>query len=93
MVKSKVLQISKTKRLQHSQTSFTTNTKGTSLGKQEKAVTRNKKITNEKAHRKRQTYNKYSKLSTHKYDIKSCSREKRRVQLQNTGDLHFQLRD
>ena len=45
MEKSKALQISKAKRIQHHQTSFTTNAKGTSLGGKEKATTRNKKIT------------------------------------------------
>ena len=39
-----------TKRIQHHQTSFTTNAKGTSLGGKEKATTRNKKIKNGKAH-------------------------------------------
>ena len=39
------------KRIQHHQTSCATNAKGTSLGGKEKATTRNKKITNGKAHR------------------------------------------
>ena len=34
----------KAKRTQHHQTSFTTNTKGTSLGRKEKVTTRKKKI-------------------------------------------------
>ena len=38
------------KRIQHHQTSFARNTKGTSLGGKEKAMTRNK-IMNGKAHR------------------------------------------
>ena len=41
----------KTKRIHHHQTSFTTNAKGTSLGRKEKATTRNKKIMNGKAHK------------------------------------------
>ena len=40
----------KGKRIQHHQTCFPTTTKGTSLGGKEKAITRNKKITNGKAH-------------------------------------------
>ena len=43
----KTLQTAKKKRIQHHQTSLTANTKGTSLGRKEKATTRNKKITNE----------------------------------------------
>ena len=35
----------KAERIQHHQTSFTTNAKGTSLGRKEKATSRNKKIT------------------------------------------------
>ena len=41
--------------MQHHQTSFATNAKGTSLGRKEKATTRNKKITNGKAHQEKQT--------------------------------------
>lgn len=44
------IDMQKAKRIQHHQTSFTTNARGTSLGEKEKATTRNKKITNEKAH-------------------------------------------
>ena len=44
----------KAKRIQHYQTSCATNAKGTSLGGKEKVPTRNKKITNGKAHWSRQ---------------------------------------
>ena len=40
----------KAKRIQHHQTSFEPNAKGTSLGGKEKAATRNKKIMNGKSH-------------------------------------------
>ena len=54
--KSKVLQTKvKVKRIQHHQTSFTTNAKGISVGEKEKATTRTKKITNGKVHWSRQT--------------------------------------
>ena len=43
MEKSKASQ-TKAKRIQHHQTSFTTNVKGTSLGEKEKATTGSKKI-------------------------------------------------
>ena len=46
----KLYRQAKAKRIQHHQTSFTTNAKGTSLGGKEKATTRNKKIMNGKAH-------------------------------------------
>ena len=49
--KSKVLQTSKSWRILHHPTSLATNAKGTSLGKKKKrATTRNKQITNGKAH-------------------------------------------
>ena len=44
MEKSKALQIRKVKRIQHHQTSFTTNAKGTSLGKKHKRRQRPKTI-------------------------------------------------
>ena len=74
----------KAKRISHHQTSFTTNTKGTSLGRKERDTTGKKKTTNEEAHRKRQTYNKGRKPSTHKYDTKTNNHEKRKVQMQDT---------
>ena len=40
----------KAKRIQHHQTSYATNAKGTSLGRNEKATTRDKNIMNGKAH-------------------------------------------
>ena len=40
------------KRIQHHQASFATNAKGASLSRKEKATTRNKEITNQKAHGK-----------------------------------------
>ena len=43
--KSKVYRQANAKRIQHHQTSFTTNAEGTPLGGKEKAMTRNKKIT------------------------------------------------
>ena len=46
----KLYRKTKAKRIQHHQTSFTTNAKGTSLGGKEKATSRNKKIMNGKAH-------------------------------------------
>ena len=45
----KLCRQAKAKRIQHHQTSFTTNAKGISLGGKEKETTRNK-ITNGKAH-------------------------------------------
>ena len=62
------------------------NAKGTSLGGKEKATTRNKKITNGKAHWQRQTYSKGRKPSTHNCDIKTSNHEKRRVQMQVIGN-------
>ena len=46
----KLYRQAKAKRIQHHQTTFATNAKGTSLARKEKATTTNK-ITNEKAHR------------------------------------------
>ena len=46
----KLYRQTKAKRIQHHQISFTTNAKGTSLGRKEKPTTRNKKITNGEAH-------------------------------------------
>ena len=48
--KSKALEEKKTNRIQHHQTSFTTNAKGTSLQGKEKDTTSNKKIVTGKAH-------------------------------------------
>ena len=48
--KWKALQTRTAKRIQHHQTSFTTNAKGTYLGRKEKATTRNKKIMTGKSH-------------------------------------------
>ena len=76
MEKSKALQTSKAKRIQHHQTSFATNANGTSLGGKQKATMRNNKIMNGKAHQERQTYCKNRKSSTHKYDIKTSKLEK-----------------
>ena len=50
MEKSKLYRQAKAKRIQYHPTSFATNAKETSLGRKEKATTRNKKIMNEKAH-------------------------------------------
>ena len=50
MEKSKALQISKRQQNSAPPDQFAINAKGTSLGGEEKATTRNKKITNEKAH-------------------------------------------
>ena len=46
----KLYRQAKAKRIQHHQTSFTTNAKGTSLGEKEKATTRNKKAMKWKVH-------------------------------------------
>ena len=46
----KLYRQAKAKRIQHHQTSFATNVKGTSLGRRERATTRNKKTTNGKPH-------------------------------------------
>ena len=51
---------------QHHQTSFTTNIKGTSLGKKEKATIRHKKIIKWKSSPVKQRYRKSSKPFTHK---------------------------
>ena len=49
MEKSRSLQTSKANRIQHHQTSFATNIKGTSLNRKQKATTIKKKIMNGKA--------------------------------------------
>ena len=58
----------------------------TSLGRKEKAITRNKKITNEKARQERQTYGKGGKSCTHKCATQTSSCEKRRGQTQDPGN-------
>ena len=63
------------------------NTKGTSLGGKEKATSRNKNTTNDKAYQFRHIYNKGRKLSMHNYATKIRNCEKMRVQLQDTGDV------
>ena len=50
MEKSKSLQTSKAKRIQHHQTSFATNAKGHSPVRKENATTKNKKIMNRQSH-------------------------------------------
>ena len=77
---------SKTKRIQHHSTSFTTNAKGTCLGRKEKATTTNKKIINDKAHQQRHAYSTGTKSSTYKYATKTRNREKRKVHIQDAGD-------
>ena len=52
MERSKDFRQVKVKRIQHLQTSSTTTIKETSLGRKLKAMIRNKKIANEKAHLK-----------------------------------------
>ena len=69
MEKSKDLQASKSLRIQHYQSSFTTNTKGNSLGGKEKTIPRNKKIMNGKTPQQRQIYSKSRKSSTQNYEV------------------------
>ena len=54
MKQSKAFIHAKAQRNKHFQTSFVTTTKGTFLGRKVKAIVRNKKIMNEKAHLLRQ---------------------------------------
>ena len=76
----------KAKRIQQHETSFTTSTKGTSLGRKEKATTRNITITNDKAHPYRYIYSKDTKSSMHSHATKIRNREKTRIQTQDTGN-------
>ena len=68
MEKSKLYRQAKAKRIQHHQTNFTIDAKGTFLGGKEKAKTRNK-ITKWESSQIRQTYNKGRKYFSHIYDI------------------------
>ena len=73
--KSKAYGKAKAKRIQHHQTIFTTNAKGTSAGRKEKATTRKikwlmGKITSKKKYKGR-------KSSTHKYDIQKSASVRR----------------
>ena len=63
-----------------------TNSKGTSLGGEEKAIIRDKKIINVKAHQQRQTHSKSRKSPTDKFGIKTSKHEKTRGQMQDTGN-------
>ena len=74
--KSKVYRQAKAKRIQHLQTSCKTNVKGTSLGRKEKATTKNEKSMNGKGKHTVKVGN-----HPHKHDIKTSNHEKRRVQM------------
>ena len=63
-----------------------TNTKGTSLSGKEKVTSRNKNTTNDKTHQERHIYSKDTKSSMHNCATKIRNCEKRRAQMQDTGD-------
>ena len=63
-----------------------TNSNGTSLGGEEKAIIRDKKIINVKAQQQRQTQSKSRKSPTDKHGIETSELEKTRGQMQDTGN-------